>query len=134
MPLRMPGRAATAGAYECTRFPRLSHRLARGRHGLGRAALRNLEAPLHSGACQEGCEGPRHLRELADADEIAGLVVTDEVANPGKRGDVGDGAAIAHDPRAAGEPPVEHGEEPSRLCDVTVARALVLEIPAGEFV
>jgi hypothetical protein len=70
--------------------------------------------------------------EVRDADQVAGLVEADQVAHPREGRDVGDRVLVGHDPGASGQPLVEHAQQPLRLRDVAVARALVFVVAPGE--
>jgi hypothetical protein len=82
---------------------------------------------LHRGPFDEGPQHPLHVREVGCADQLASPVEAQQVAHPGQGGDVGDGVAVAHDPGAVGQAPVQHGQQAARLGHVAVAWALVLE-------
>src|SRR5690606_8442373 len=72
--------------------------------------------------------------EAVDADKRACLVEIAQRPHPRKDGDIGNGVVVAHHPLAAGEPALEHAEKAPGLAGIAVARALVLDLAAGEFV
>jgi hypothetical protein len=98
------------------------------------AFTRDLQAAQHRGTRREGVERARDVPKVGEADEIARGIKADQIADPGKRGDVGDAVLIAHDPGTIREPGVEHPEQPPRLRHVAVARALVRIVLARELI
>jgi hypothetical protein len=83
---------------------------------------------------QNACSTRVDVREVVEADQLAGLVERHQVVDPRKGRDVGDRVVVAHQPGAADEALLEHVEQALRLGDVAVARPLVLLGLAGEFV
>ncbi len=51
-----------------------------------------------------------YVNKVGNANQLAGIVKANEIADPGKGGDVGDAVLIAHDPWAFAKLPVEHAE------------------------
>src|SRR5262245_55799262 len=94
----------------------------------------NLQTARDGGTRNECIERAFYVTKIREPDEVAGSVEADQVPHPRKRRDVGDRVFASHDPGAIREASVEHTEQALRLAGIAVARALVLEILAGELV
>src|SRR5258707_13366433 len=73
------------------------------------------------------------MRKTSDADEIGSLVEADQIVDPGKGGNVGDGKGVARDPGAIRQLPVQYAQQALRFRDVAVARSLVFIVLSREF-
>src|SRR6478609_6119591 len=94
----------------------------------------NVQPTLHRRARQPAFEPGTDRFELAEFDQIAGAVETDEIAHPAEHGDVGDGVVIIHEPLPTSQMRFHHAEQALGFSDVAIAGPLVLEILAGELV
>src|ERR1700729_2026064 len=74
------------------------------------------------------------MLQLSEADQLACPVKADEIANPAKHRNVGDGVVVAHDPGSLRKSRLDDGENALRLVTIAVKRALVLDLAASEFV
>src|SRR3546814_9840006 len=81
---------------------------------------------LHRRPRQPTVEPALDVREAVEADDLARLIESDQVAHPAEQRDVGDAVAFVHHPVAARQPVVEHAQQPRRFGRVAVARPLVL--------
>src|SRR5580692_11697670 len=74
------------------------------------------------------------MGEIPKTDQVGSIVEAEEIADPGKGADVSDPVVIDHNPGPLTETTIEHVEEPLRLRDVALQRALVLVILTRELV
>lgn len=77
---------------------------------------------------------PRGVRKVRDANKITRFVKADQVADPGKDSDVGDGVGVARDPGVICQSLIEHAEQASRFRHIAVARAFIFVVLTGELV
>src|SRR5580658_3002197 len=96
--------------------------------------FRDLQSALDRRPGDEFPEGALDVRETGELHDLARVVETDQVSDPGEGSDVDDGVALAHDPHSIGESYIEDGEQPAGLRDVTIPGPLVFVVLAGEFV
>ena len=96
-------------------------------------ARMDMQAAAHGGPREKCIQRTLHVREVAEAHQLAGAVEADEIAHHRKDRDVGNGVFIAHHPCARREVPVDDAEQAARLGGVAIARTLVFatRVPAN---
>src|SRR5690606_25291715 len=92
----------------------------------------NPEPALDGGPREETIEHSQHVAEILDTDQVAGLVVVDQVAHQREDRDVRYRVLVVHHPLAALEVAVDDAEQAAALGGVAVARALVLPVTSAE--
>ena len=74
------------------------------------------------------------VRKIHHAHEIASLIKAGEIVDPWECSHVGDRESVAHDPGPILELAVKYAQQTLRFRDIAVARTLVFEVLAGEFI
>src|SRR5262249_18480129 len=102
--------------------------------GAASVALGNVQAPDHGRTGEKGAERPVDAAKVSRTDQLCGLVETEQRAYPGENCHIGDGVQVPHDPVPPRELLFQHAQEAAGLANITVTRALVLEVLTGKLV
>src|ERR1700723_3207884 len=94
----------------------------------------NIQSALDRGPRKAAFEPSRYFPKAIEVDQFTRLVEPDQVADPAKHRNVGDGIFIVHDPLPSDKMRFHYAKQALRLSDVTLKWPLVLVFSADEFV